>query len=302
MLLQLTEIFINVITPVFLLVVVGYLLGPRLDLQARTLTKYSYYLLAPAFIVNVLKSTQIQAAIAIQMIVFILLVHLGCAALAFGVGWLFRRPANMIAAYILIAVFGNVGNFGLPIIQFRLGEAALAAASIYFLAIVTIAFIIGVLAASWHKGGGINATLSVLKTPAIVAIAPALLLNWTDTELPLFMSRSIGLLAGAMIPTMLVTLGIQLAGAGRPKINFDVITASSIRLIGGPVLALLIVIPFGLSGIERGAGIFQASMPAAILCSLIAIEHNLLPDFVTTTVLFSTLASVVTLTVVLAVI
>jgi len=302
MLLQLFQIFIDVITPVFLLVVVGYIAGPRLDLQVRTLTKYSYYLLAPAFIVNVLKSAQIEATLAVQMVTFILLVQLCCAVLAFGMGWLLRRPQNMIAAYVLIAVFSNVGNFGLPLIQFRLGEAALPAASIYVLAISTFAFIIGVLAATWHKGGGINATSSVLKTPAIIAIAPTLLLNWTETELPLFLSRSIGLLAGAMIPTMLVTLGIQLARAGRPIINFDVITASSIRLIGGPILALLLVIPFGLSGIERGAGIFQASMPAAVLCSLIAIEHNLLPDFVTTTVLFSTLASVITLTIVLAVI
>jgi predicted permease len=43
-------------------------------------------------------------------------------------------------------------------------------------------------------------------------------------------------------------------------------------------------------------------MPAAVLTSLIAMEHDLLPDFITTTVLFSTLASAFTLTVVLAII
>jgi predicted permease len=59
---------------------------------------------------------------------------------------------------------------------------------------------------------------------------------------------------------------------------------------------------FGLTGIERGAGILQMSMPVAVLASLIALEHNLMPDFVTRTVLFSTVASSVTLTVVLALI
>ena len=46
----------------------------------------------------------------------------------------------------------------------------------------------------------------------------------------------------------------------------------------------------------------QAAMPAAVLTSIIALEYDLLPDFVTRTVLFSTLASVVTLTLILAVV
>ena len=60
------------------------------------------------------------------------------------------------------------------------------------------------------------------------------------------------------------------------------------------------VAPFALTGIERGAGILQASMPVAVLAALIAFEHQLLPNFVTTVTLFSTLASAITLTVVLS--
>jgi hypothetical protein len=40
-------------------------------------------------------------------------------------------------------------------------------------------------------------------------------------------------------------------------------------------------------------------MPAAVLASIIALEYKLLPEFVTTTVLFSTLYSILTLTVIL---
>ncbi|MDQ3248366.1 MAG: AEC family transporter, partial [Chloroflexota bacterium] len=101
-------------------------------------------------------------------------------------------------------------------------------------------------------------------------------------------------------PVMLVTLGVQLAGMGRPQISRDVALASMMRLVIGPVLATVLVVPFALTGVERGAGIIQASMPAAVLAALIALEHNLVPDFVTTAVLFSTLASAVTLTIVLA--
>jgi predicted permease len=101
---------------------------------------------------------------------------------------------------------------------------------------------------------------------------------------------------------MLVALGVQLASERALTINQDTLTATAVRLIGGPILALTLVIPFGLTGIERGAGIFQASMPTAVLASIIAIEHDLLPEFVTTTVLFSTLVSTITLTILLAIV
>jgi len=48
--------------------------------------------------------------------------------------------------------------------------------------------------------------------------------------------------------------------------------------------------------------VLQAAMPAAVLASIIAVENDLLPEFVITTVLFSTLLSIVTLTVVLAIV
>ena len=77
---------------------------------------------------------------------------------------------------------------------------------------------------------------------------------------------------------------------------------STVRLIGGPLMAVILVPLFGLQGIERDTGILQAAMPSAVLASIIALEYKLIPKFVTTTVLFSTLYSIFTLTVILALI
>lgn len=297
---QLAEIFFNVITPVFALVLIGYVAGPRLGLEARTLSRFAYFILIPCFVFNVIATAEFDPAVAGQMVIFIWVVELACAALGFVVAKLLRRTAEMTAAYVLIATFGNVGNFGLPLIEFRLGPEALLPATIYFLAIVVIAFVIGVGVASFANGGSLAAMTAVLKTPALIAIVPAVLVNVLDITPPLLVSRTTGLLAGAMVPTMLVTLGVQLAEIRQIRLSRDVWVASSIRLLGGAALSLLLVIPFGLTGVERGAGIFQAAMPTAVLASIIALEHKLLPDFVTTAVLFSTVASVVTLTLLLA--
>ncbi len=296
---QLLPIFANILLPVFALVLVGYVTGPRLQLDARTLSRFAYFIVTPSFIFNIFSVAEIQLSLALRMAAFIIVVTSGTVLVAWLLARALRCSPQMTAAYVLVAAFGNVGNFGLPIIQFKFGEGALVAASFYFLMLSIYGFVVGVTAATWHQGAGLRALWMAFKTPAVLAVIPAILVNWFNWPLPLFINRAVGLLAAALIPVMLVTLGVQLAGMGRPKLTRDVVLASLARLLVGPALALLIVVPFGLVGVERGAGILQASMPVAVLAALIALEHRLLPNFVTTVTLFSTLASAVTLTIVL---
>ena len=292
-------VFLNVVTPVFILVVIGYFVGPRLKIDARSLSRTAYFVFIPAFVFNIISEAKIDSELALQMLSFILVAQIAVALLGFLVGKALRQSREITAAFVLIATFGNVGNFGLPLIVFRLGETARTYATVYFVATVFISFVICVGVASWARSGGVTAVFSVFKTPALIALIPALVFNITDLEVPIFLSRLSGLLGQAMIPVMLITLGVQMGEIPKIKINFNVFAASTVRLIGGPVLALLIVPYFGLEGLERSTGILQAAMPAAVLASIIALEYKLLPEFVTTTVLFSTLYSILTLTVIL---
>ena len=292
-------VFLNVVTPVFILVVIGYFVGPRLKIEARSLSRTAYFVFIPAFVFNIISEAKIDSGLALQMLSFILVAQIAVALLGFLVGKALRQSREITAAFVLIATFGNVGNFGLPLIVFRLGETARTYATVYFVATIFISFVICVGVASWARSGGVTAVFSVFKTPALIALIPALVFNITDVEVPIFLSRLSGLLGQAMIPVMLITLGVQMGEITKIKINFNVFAASTVRLIGGPVLALLIVPYFGLEGLERSTGILQAAMPAAVLASIIALEYKLLPEFVTTTVLFSTLYSVLTLTVIL---
>jgi predicted permease len=292
-------VFLNVVTPVFILVVIGYFVGPGLKIEARSLSRTAYFVFIPAFVFNIISEAKIDSELALRMLSFILVTQIAVALLGFLVGKALRQSREITAAFVLIATFGNVGNFGLPLIVFRLGESARTYATVYFVATVFISFVICVGVASWARSGGVTAVFSVFKTPALIALIPALVFNITDLEVPIFLSRLSGLLGQAMIPVMLITLGVQMGEIPKIKINFNVFAASTVRLIGGPVLALLIVPYFGLEGLERSTGILQAAMPAAVLASIIALEYKLLPEFVTTTVLFSTLYSVLTLTVIL---
>lgn len=296
---QLLSIFLNVLVPVFALVLIGYLFGPRLQLEGRTLSRLAYFILTPAFVFNILSRTRIEAALAGRMVAFITLVYVLTIVIAFVAARLLRRPPAMTAAYVMIAAFGNVGNFGLPIIQFAEGPEALGIATVYFLANLVLAFVVCVTAANFSRGVSFAMAGQVFRTPALIALAPALLVNWSGITLPDVVLRPLDLLSGAMIPVMLIVLGAQLASAGLPKLGADMLISTTIRLIIGPAIAFATVGWFALPELERNVGILQCSMPTAVLVSIIAMENKLLPEFVTATVLFSNLLSIATLAIVL---
>lgn len=302
MLLELLTIFLNVVLPVFAIAAIGYFLGPRLFLEAQTLSRAAYYLFVPAFIFQAISTSGVALGKALILILFISLCNLVFAGLGWAAGRLLKRSTEVTAAFMMIAVFGNVGNFGIPLIRFRLGDSALLPATIYFVGISITSFIICVGVSGWAKGGRNGAIWSIFKTPALWAAVLSLGVSSSGVELPLVLIRIVGLLADAMIPVMLLALGLQLSASRKIRINADVLIATGLRLLIAPALAALIAIPFGLSSLELATGILQCAMPAAILVSIIAIEYDVAPDFVTTAVFFTTLLGLPTLTVLLSVI
>jgi predicted permease len=302
MLSQLPSVFLDVVAPVFAIVGLGWVLGPRLRLDARTLSRTAYYLFVPAFTFDVIGKADVPLATAGRMAAYAVLTHLTFGAVAFAAARLLGRSRETTAAWVMLSVFGNVGNFGLALITFRLGPAALAPATIYFIVILLTSFVVCVGVAAWTRSGGAAAVMTVFRTPALIVAVPAFAVSVWHLPVPLLVQRTVGLLGGAMIPSMLFVLGVQLAETKALRPNLDVALVSALRLLGAPAVAWLLAAPFGLAGLERAAGILQAGMPAAILVAIIAAEHEIEPGFVTSAVLFSTVASLPTLTVLLAVV
>lgn len=299
MFLEVATIFIDIVTPVFFLVFLGYFVGPRLGLDSKTLSRTAYFILLPCFAFNVLSQMTVELSAAGQMILYTTLTHLFAAGIAFMIAKLLKCSKEMTAAFVIIATFGNVGNFGLSLIDFKLGQAAQVPATIYFVTILQISFVICVGISSWTKGTRLSAVLSVFKTPALIAMVPALFFYGTHMEPPLFLSRTTGLLGRAMVPVMLLTLGVQLYEIKKINFSTHLTLAICLRLIAAPAIALGLTGFFSLSDMEIRSGILQAGMPVAVLGSIIAIEYDIVPEFVITAVLFSTLLSLFTLTILL---
>ncbi len=299
MILQVVSVFIDVVLPVFCVVAIAYVAGPRLDLKVQTLSKTAYYILIPAFTFNMISKADISFDTAARMIGFVATSQLLFVGVGFIAAKVLRMSREMTAAIIMVLVFANIGNFGLALIDFQLGSQALVPATIYFVLVVVSAFIICEASAGWASGGKMNAIWAVFKTPGLIVVVPAMIFAIGDIPQPLLLQRVVGLLGKAMIPAMLLILGLQLAEAGRLRFTRDVAVATVLRLVGGPAIAFLVVDLFGITGLARATGVLQLSMPVAVIVSIIAMEHGVATKFVTATIFYSTLCSLISLTLLL---
>ena len=122
------------------------------------------------------------------------------------------------------------------------------------------------------------------------------ILLWMDTVVPESLARLLEFLVGAM----LVLLGMLLKSAdwhGKVK---ELVLVNGMRLLVSPAIAVLLAIPFGLSGVARSVGILEASMPAAVVTTVLATEFDVEPEFMTAVVFTTTILSPLTLTPILA--
>ena len=103
-----------------------------------------------------------------------------------------------------------------------------------------------------------------------------------------------------LLPMMIVVLGMQLERATMPEKPWPVVMAVSLSLLAAPLVALGLAALLNVSGSARQASVILASMPVAVITTILALEFDVAPTFVTSTVFLSTLLSPLTLTPLLA--
>lgn len=294
------SLFINVLGPVLVLVALGAFAGPKLNIQASSLSPLAYWILGPAFVFDLFQSSGLESGTVTRLVTAGLAGMVAAIVFTVALSTATGLPSPVRAATVLTSAYGNVGNAGLAITVFALGDEALAAAGVLMLTINVAGITLGVGLAAGQESGPLAALRRGLLAPMTVAALVAVMFNVSSVSVPLVAERSVALLAGALIPLMLITLGIQLVATGlrRPQVDIGITGVS--KLIVAPVAAVAAGMLIGLEGDLLGAVAIQSAMPPAVFCMLLALENDLEPDRVTSSVVTTTLLSLVTLPVVLA--
>jgi malate permease and related proteins len=289
-------IFANNILPILLVASAGYLVQKTFALDPRSVSQIAFRIFSPALVFTLLVNADIQPRELANMMLFTLTGILLIGLISWGIARSLKLGPSMTAAFILVAMFSNSGNFGLSINNLAFGEEGLLWASLFFVTNTMLINSVGVVIASSGHLSFRDSLRGLLKVPTVYAIPLAFLVRGTIGTLPTPLSLAIGIAADATIPCMLVVLGMTIANYGVPK-KISLLSASaSLRLVAAPVIALLLTLPMGLSGAALQGGVTQSAMPVAVMATVIALEYKAEPEFVSGAVLATTLLSPITLT------
>jgi len=280
---QIFNILLDVVGPVFLIAFVGYLWarsGKPLDSGFVALLVNTVS--TPALVIDTLTRSGLTFATLGTMALASLLT-MGVTGLC-GYG-LVRVLGARVPVYLPSMIWANGGNMGLPMCLFAFGETGLALAIGFFALSSMTNYTFGqAIAAGGLKMG------DVVRMPIIWAIFAALILIWTGWALPPIVQRSLGLLGGITVPLMLMSLGYSLANLRITSWKRSTIFALA-RLLGGFAIGWGVSLLLGLDGLARGVIVIQSSMPPAVLNYLWAARYDNEPAEVAGVVVLSTFIS-----------
>jgi len=294
------SIFASDILPIFIIAGVGFILARRFGAGVKTLSTVAFNALSPCLVFNQLVTARISGSQSLRVAAFCVLLTMAIGIAARLTSMPLRLDRMTLSSFLLVAMFSNSGNYALPVVLFAFGRDALAFASVYFVTSAILIYTAGILVAASGHGSVRLALTRLVKVPAIYAVTAAIIVLSTHTTVPPMVMRPIGLLSDAAIPIMLLVLGMQLERAVMPKHPMAVGAAVVLSLIVAPLIAFGLAAVLGLTGAARQAAIIEASMPAAVITTVLALEFDLDAGFSTSVVFFTTLLSPITLVVLIA--
>lgn len=288
--------FANNILPIVLLSGAGFALGKYLHIDSRTLGRVAFYVFSPVLIFNLLLDNQVNLREAIGVISLTVCSIAAMGLITFLLGTLFKIERSALTAVLITTMFGNTGNYGLPLVSFAFGEKALSYAGIFFVTTTFLFYTLGVLIASLGHMNLKDALLGLFKIPTLYAVILAVLINAFHIQVPEPVDRAVQLAAGGTIPLMLILLGVELTRVELSS-NLRALQLSvGLRLLFAPVVAITLAALFGMQSFARQGSVTEASMPAMVSSTVLATEYQLDSKLVTAVVFISTLLSPLTLT------
>jgi predicted permease len=300
--------FSEVLLPVIVAVAFGYLLRRSFPLDARSLNRISLYGLTPCLVFVTLLRTDVAGGEATRLALQMILVMVVSTLCGFLAALLLQLTGPQRSGFVLTTTFMNSGNYGLSISRFAFGDIGFQYAVIGYLVQAILSQTLAVYIASAGRASRRAAVGLVFRLPLIYAVLIAFGLRFLGIRLDenngsvaVGLFRGLRLLADAALPLLLLILGTQLANRQPVAAPRALALATIIRLLLSIPLAYTIGRLISLSGLPLSVGIIQAAMPTAVNMIVLASEFDTWPEFVSNGVVLTTLGSLISLTLLIAV-
>lgn len=249
----------------------------------------------PAFVFDAVYSKIINRDMIIAPIIHLASLCI-MLCIAYLVGRLLKLNRATTGGLMLASAFGNTGYLGYPVIFAAFPNNPMAKA-----AVVMVdqfgenmpMYSIGIAVALAFGGSkdGKTSPWDFLKTPLFISMVLALLLR--TVPLPSVFLNAVKILAGATVPLAMISLGLSIARVPLNAVLLPFIAACVLKFAGMPLLNLAGLQIAGIHGTVRDVAMLEASMPTAVMASVIAGRYGANDAFVSAAVFLMTLMSAV---------
>jgi malonate transporter and related proteins len=222
---------------------------------------------------------------------------------------LFRKPVADSSLQALNSAFPNMAFMGVPVLTAVIGTSAVLSVVIGNLisSFVLLPLTLTLLEAGKSRESGSGRTtvvwtsvLGAVKQPLVWAPLAGILMAVVQIPLPQVASQSLNLIGEATSGVALFALGLVLSGQ-KLRIGAPAILNVVFKVLAQPAVMWMLAVLLGVTGVYRREMILLGALPTASMTAMFAVQYNVYVAESDATILLSTLISVATLGVCIAV-
>lgn len=308
---------IDILAPVFLLVLIGWLLR-RFQFLPREffpgLNKLAFYIALPCLLfVKIAPPPEVgNQASAGQITLVVLGVMISCAIVGYLLCLALSVRGPSTGAFVQAAFRGNLAYVGLPVALYALHGAGIEDLAGWerttVLALAPIVPCYNILAVVVLLAGRERPSLAgvgrvighALSNPLVIACVAGAVCSYGRLTPPAFAFRAAAALGNMGMPLALLSVGASLTRNGMVRSGSPALLAALTKVVWAPLAGLLIARALDLGPEETRIALILCACPTAVASYVMAAQYDSDAELAAGAVMISTLLAAVSLTLVVA--
>jgi predicted permease len=216
---------------------------------------------------------------------------------------IFRKPVAESSLQALNSAFPNMAFMGIPVLTAVIGTSAVISVVIGNLisSFVLLPITLTLLETGKPSTAGttrfmvvMSAIIRAVKQPLVWAPLAGIVFALMRVPLPVVIVKSFSLIGVATSGVALFALGLVLSGQ-RLKLSWSASVNIALKILAQPLVMWLLAVAFGVTGVYRREMILLGALPTASMTAMFAVQYKVYVSESDATILFSTIVSIVTL-------
>ena len=295
---------LNAITPIFLIIAIGYLLFRTRIVGEEVwsaIEHICFYLLLPFLIIRTLSRANLGSVPIADFMLVLIVAIIGMSLLLILIHIALRRRYPD-AGPTFTSLFQGITRFhgfvALATIGPLYGDEGVALAALALAIMVPMLNILSVTVLSLYGSGANNpefkqVLMRVLRNPLIIACVTGLVLNWVGVADVIFDTIVIIGNGGLGLALLAVGAGLRIGQAAGQKLL--IATGVLTRLIGMPLMIIGMAWLIGLEGLPRTVAIIAGAVPTATSSYVMARKMGGNAELMSNIMTFQVITAIVTL-------